>query len=445
MRHLPIAELELLVQHGVLRMVEPDAVIAAEREVARHLWLLLEGNAEQSMQQADGDDVLLSLLGRGDIFGEGGLFGARYRRTTVRATSRCSLLQFSFAALQPQLDQLSELHSSLRVRFRERLLQTTLARVPLLALLNPLERLAIAAQLDDIHVDREVEVMQAGGTSDGLFIVAEGQVKVVHRDRIVAVFGPGEIFGEMSLLDNAPHDASIVTLTPAHMLVVPRPTYESLLERHPEVAAGLRDLAFHRREVDRSSEHIDLVERMVDTGVVRGNHVLARDPQLCQPGCKRCVDACADRFEVPRLGFSGTMFGPHEVADSCRHCQWGAECAELCPYDAFRLDSAGNLVITDKCTGCGECVTACPYDAVNQVPIYPPATNPMQWLMRHTGRTQPERTIANKCDACSGYHDFACVDACPTGALQWIPVEQLFNDALRPQDLDAKAQRRKDF
>ena len=89
-------------------------------------------------------------------------------------------------------------------------------------------------------------------------------------------------------------------------------------------------------------------------------------------------------------------------------------------------------MITDKCTGCGECITACPYDAVNQVPIYPPATNPMQWLMRHTGRTQPERTIANKCDACSGYHDFACVDACPTGALQWIPVEQLFNDALRP-------------
>jgi len=434
MRHLPPAELDVLVRHAVLRMVEPDAVIAAEREVARHLWLLLEGNAEQSMQHADGGEVMLSLLGRGDIFGEGGLFGARYRRTTVRATSRCTLLQFSFAALQPQLQRLTELHSSLRVRFRERLLQTTLARVPLLAPLNPLERLSIAAQLDDIRVDRGVEVMRTGGTSDGLFIVAEGQVKVVHRDRTVAVFGPGEIFGEMSLLDNAPHDASIVTLTPAHMLVVPRPTFEALLERHPEVAAGLRDLALRRRQVDRSDEHMELVERLVEAGVVRGTHVLARDPQRCQPGCKRCVDACAGRFEVARLGFSGTMFGPHEVADSCRHCEWGAECAESCPYDAFRLDGAGKLVITDKCTGCGECITACPYDAVNQVPVYPPPTNPMQWLMRRAGRTQPERILANKCDACSGFNDYACVDACPTGALQWIPVEQLFNDALRRPD-----------
>lgn len=431
MRHLPIAELELLAQHAVLRMVEPDVVIAAEREVARHLWLLLEGNAEQTMYHTDSGEVLLSLLGRGDIFGEGGLFGARYRRTTVRASSRCTLLQFSFAALLPLLPRLTELHSSLRVRFRERLLQTTLARVPLLAPLNPLERLSIAAQLDDLHVDRDVEIMQAGGMSDGLFIVAEGQIKVVHRDRIVAVFGPGEIFGEMSLLDNAPHDASIVSLTPAHLLVVPRPAYEALLERHPEVAAGLHELAQARREVDRSSDHIELVERMVETGVVRGTPVLVRDPQLCQPGCKRCVDACADRFEVARLGFSGLMFGQHEVADSCRHCEWGAECAESCPYDAFRLDSAGNLVITDKCTGCGECITACPYHAVNEVPIYPPSTNPMQWLMRHAGRIQPERTLANKCDACSGHNDFACVDACPTGALQWIPVEQLFKDAQR--------------
>ena len=157
--------------------------------------------------------------------------------------------------------------------------------------------------------------------------------------------------------------------------------------------------------------------------------VLARNTALCAPDCKRCVTACGDRFGAPRLGFSGVQFGALEAADLCRQCQWSAECVEACPVDAFRLDQSGHLIITDKCIGCGECVTACPYDAINQVPVYQPTNNPFTWMLRQVGRQQPAMLRANKCDSCYGYAEHACITACPTGALQWLPVDTMLSQA----------------
>jgi CRP-like cAMP-binding protein/Fe-S-cluster-containing hydrogenase component 2 len=427
MRSLPVAEIEILAQHATLRLFEPHSTIAFEGNPARHIFLLLSGTVEQTMRDQDGDDILLSPLGPGDLFGEGVLFGLRYRRTSVRSLTRVCVLQFKAADLQHNADQLAQFFSSLRVRFRERLLQTTLARVSLLAPLTPVERLDISQQLDDQRIERNVEIIRAGGTSEGLYIIAEGQAVVVHNGQRIAVLEQGDVFGEMSLLDNQPHEATIVALTPVHLLILPRRTLDYLLRRRSDVADGLQQLARQRRERDRAPEHIVLMERLIATGIVRGKLALARQPELCDPNCHRCEDACASRFELPRLHFSGQSFGKLEAADTCRHCQWGAECVESCPENAIRLDQTGYLVITDRCTGCGACVTACPYDAISQVPIYPENNSLLSWLLRHTSRVEPSMLRANKCDACSGYDDHACISACPSNALHWIPVEQLLH------------------
>jgi CRP-like cAMP-binding protein/Pyruvate/2-oxoacid:ferredoxin oxidoreductase delta subunit len=401
-------------------------VIVAEQSVARSVFVVLAGNVEQSMHDAGGVDVILALLGRGDLFGEGGLFGLRYRRTTVRATTRSFILQFKYADLQMHGQRLPEFFNALRVQFRERLLQTTLARVPLLATLNPVERLSLTQQLDDQRVERGATIMTEGGTSDGLYIIAEGQARVEQAGHTLAVLEPGDVFGEMSLLDNAPHEASIIALTPVHLLILPRSTFEYALTQRPDIAAGLHQLVVDRKQTDRTAEHVTTTEHLIETGIVRGKMVLVRQADLCAPDCRRCEEACADRFTVSRLSFSGESFGDWEAADLCRHCQWGAECVEVCPDDAFRLDSSGHLIITDRCTGCGSCIPACPYHAINQVPVYSKTSNPLAWLLRQVGKQQPIMMRANKCDACHGYDNHACIDACPTGALQWVPVSTLY-------------------
>lgn len=431
MRDLPLSELEILAELATIRAFEPRDSISSEHSVARALFLILSGNVEQSMSDRDRPEITLALLGPGDLFGEGGLFGLRYRRTTVRATTRTYVLQFRYADLQARRGELAQFFGSLRLRFRERLLQTTLARVPLLATLTPLERLSLAQQLDDRRVERGNEIIAVGGRSDGLYIIAEGQASVIHNNHPLAVIEPGDVFGEMSLLDDAPHEATIVALTPVHLLILPRSTFEQLLKQRSDVAHGLHDLAETRRRADRTPEHITTTARLIETGIVRGQMALARETALCAPDCHRCVDACGERFTVPRLRFSDVTFGDLETADTCRHCRWGAECVEACPEDAFRLDQDGHLIVTDRCTGCGACVPACPYDAINQVPVYAAEARPWTWFTRRLGRQEPIMLRANKCDACNGYDDYACISACPTGALQWVPVEALYHQQSR--------------
>lgn len=436
MRDLPLDEIELLAELPTLRVFEQQSTIVVEGDSARHVFLLLSGALKQTMRDQDGDDILLSPLGPGDLFGEGVLFGVRYRRTSVHTVTRAHLLQFKVSDLQAHADRLTHFFASLRMRFRERLLQTTLARVSLLAPLTPVERLDISQQLDDRRFERNGEIIRAGGSSEGLYIIAEGQAIVVHDGQQIAVLEPGDVFGEMSLLDNEPHEASIVALTPVHLLILPRRTFDYLVARRSDVAEGLQQLAQQRRHHDRQAGHIVVMERLVATGVVRGKMALARQTELCDPTCHLCQDACAKRFELPRLGFSGQMFGAIEAADSCHNCRWGAECVEACPEDAIRLNQDGYFVVTDRCTGCGDCVTACPYDAINQVPVYPATNFVLGWLLRHTRRVEPVMLRANKCDACSGYDDHACISACPSNALHWIPVEQLFQTSFRQPQPD---------
>jgi CRP-like cAMP-binding protein len=52
------------------------------------------------------------------------------------------------------------------------------------------------------------------------FIVAEGEAEVIVDDEVVAEIGPGDLVGEMSLLDNQPRSATVVAKTYLHVLVM---------------------------------------------------------------------------------------------------------------------------------------------------------------------------------------------------------------------------------
>lgn len=98
----------------------------------------------------------------------------------------------------------------------------------------------------------------------------------------------------------------------------------------------------------------------------------------------------------------------------------------VCPVDAFSLLEQGTLTITDQCTGCGACLDACPYHAITQLPVYPAPRTALEHIHFRLRPPAPQGYKANKCDGCAGHADHACVAACPTGALQWIPVERLY-------------------
>ena len=119
-----------------------------------------------------------------------------------------------------------------------------LARVPLFSELSrgELERVA------DVAIPRAfpkgVRVFHEGDTTDACYIVREGDLRVTreHSDGraiALATLGPGDIFGELAMLDGGSRSASVETITDCELLALPASDVRRVIAGHGDIAAKL--------------------------------------------------------------------------------------------------------------------------------------------------------------------------------------------------------------
>lgn len=101
-------------------------------------------------------------------------------------------------------------------------------------------------------------IVQEGTPGDKFFIVLSGQVEVWQSyDKgtgdLLAVHGPGHLFGEMALVDEEPRSASVVARTAGHMLYLTREQFHDVLTESPSVALSVtRSLSAMVRKSNQS-------------------------------------------------------------------------------------------------------------------------------------------------------------------------------------------------
>jgi len=131
----------------------------------------------------------------------------------------------------------------------ERVTAAELARVRILTALDEraLERLAAVAFTRRFAANQILFV--GGEPSDHLYIVRSGLLRVLttspHGDQFVlSTVGPGEVIGELSLLDRQPRSADVVAAELSELIAVPADVARSVLESDPQaVLAAARELA----------------------------------------------------------------------------------------------------------------------------------------------------------------------------------------------------------
>ena len=114
------------------------------------------------------------------------------------------------------------------------------------------------AGLDDDALERvvslfsEVEapagqvIVEHGHAGSGMFLLEEGTVSVEIPSGPVEL-GPGEFFGELSILaDDVPRTARVRSTTPIRALVIGRPDFGRLLENEPRIAVAMLPVLAHR-------------------------------------------------------------------------------------------------------------------------------------------------------------------------------------------------------
>ena len=131
-----------------------------------------------------------------------------------------------------------------------------IAGAPLFDGVDPAGIEAVAERAVEVEFAAERVIARQGEIGTGFFIVVEGRVRVVRDGATLATLGPGEFFGEMSVLDGRPRVAQVIAETPTLCLALASWDLEAVIRQEPAVAISiLRALAARLRDIAETARH----------------------------------------------------------------------------------------------------------------------------------------------------------------------------------------------
>lgn len=141
-----------------------------------------------------------------------------------------------------------------------------LRRVPLFVGLTEPQFEQLAAGSARRSYPKGRTIVSEGEPSQSMYILLAGRAKVQRSDSegkevILAVLGSGEYFGEMSLIDDSPRSASVITLESCEFIAVSKDAFKAMLAQSPDMAMSvMRGLVRRLREADKKIETLALLD-----------------------------------------------------------------------------------------------------------------------------------------------------------------------------------------
>ncbi len=139
-------------------------------------------------------------------------------------------------------------------------------RVPLFCNLTPSQAEAVAASVTKARFKRGDAIVEQGHKTNSLGILLTGRARVVKanergREVILATLSPGDYLGEMSLIDNQPHSATVRADIQTDVLILGRAEFARCLSENNAMAyAVMKGLVERLRQADRKIETLALMD-----------------------------------------------------------------------------------------------------------------------------------------------------------------------------------------
>ncbi len=114
----------------------------------------------------------------------------------------------------------------------------------------------IAEQVEVIDFPAGRYIVRQGQVGTGFYLLANGRVTVTRGGETLAQLGPGDFFGELSVIDQLPRTAHVITEEPTTCLALASWNFIKVMERHPKIALSiLREVAARLRGASDSPRH----------------------------------------------------------------------------------------------------------------------------------------------------------------------------------------------
>ena len=123
-----------------------------------------------------------------------------------------------------------------------------LKRIGVFSDLDDTGREAVAKLAAEVSVPEGKELVREGDFSYDLIAIEEGTAKVHHGDETVAELGPGDVVGEMGVLERQQRNASVTATSPMMLVTLTGWDVRKLRKQAPEAVERLEKVVAQRQD-----------------------------------------------------------------------------------------------------------------------------------------------------------------------------------------------------
>ncbi|MEI8255027.1 MAG: cyclic nucleotide-binding domain-containing protein [Deltaproteobacteria bacterium] len=235
-----------------LRRPALGEVVIREGEPGEAFFMIARGAVRVSKRGGPGaaQDTVLAQLGEGSIFGEMALVSGAPRGATVTAVEDTDVLVFGRDALEAVARDLKVVEAALDRFTRERLLSNLLATHPLFRPFDRAQRQQLAGRFSAHEAAPGTVLIREGDAGRGIFLLLSGEVdvqKIDGNDRVLlAMLKAGDVFGEISLIEQSPTTATVTASRQTTVLFLARDVFDRLVQGVPALKEYFHQLAEER-------------------------------------------------------------------------------------------------------------------------------------------------------------------------------------------------------
>ena len=117
--------------------------------------------------------------------------------------------------------------------------ESSLQSIALFESLPAASRRVIAQHADEIDVPEGTELVRQGEFAYEFFVIEDGAAEVLRDGERIAELGPGDFLGEMGIVGKTVRNATVVTTSPARVIVMTGQAFRSVASTNPEVASRI--------------------------------------------------------------------------------------------------------------------------------------------------------------------------------------------------------------
>jgi CRP-like cAMP-binding protein len=104
---------------------------------------------------------------------------------------------------------------------------------------TPKELARVGELVEQVDAEAGAELTEQGRPGQECYVVLEGEAGVYVNGEWIAKIGPGEMIGEMALIDHKPRSATVRAVTPMKLLALDSKQFRTLLEEMPKASAAI--------------------------------------------------------------------------------------------------------------------------------------------------------------------------------------------------------------